>query len=290
MIMSVLEIAIILIKFVTLSLVLLSAGGVIFYNIYYFELIKARQFIKQTLFNWTIAAFIISVIYFSIDAARFAGSFDGIFDFELQKMILLSHLGVAKLISILGLVTVICSYKLKPNSRKIIATIGVSLIAFSFTYTGHTAENSYRLFLAPLLTLHLFVVLFWFGALVPLYLTIKFESHQLAGQIVNDFSKKATILVPLIFIAGVVMSVIIMDGMNFLSHTYGLILLLKITVFCILMLIAALNKWRLGPDLEMGKPDAARNLQRAILTEILLIVLIIAATAVLTAYFSPVTS
>ena len=280
----------ILVKFMTFLLVFISAGGTLFYSLYHFELDKAGPIIKKTLFNWTIAAFIISIIYLSIDAARFAGSIDGIFDFELQKMILLSHLGMAKLISILGLVTVICSYKLKLNSRTIIATIGVSLIAFSFTYTGHTAENSYRLFLAPLLTLHLFVVLFWFGALVPLYLTIKLEPHQRAGQIVNDFSKKATILVPLIFVAGMIMCIVIMEGVNFLSHTYGLILLFKITVFCILMLIAALNKWRLGPDLEMGQPYAARNLQRAILSEILLIVLIIAATAVLTAYFSPITS
>ncbi|MBL4601747.1 MAG: CopD family protein [Emcibacteraceae bacterium] len=136
-------------------------------------------------------------------------------------------------------------------------------------------------------SLHLFVILFWFGALFPLYYVIKMEANQRAGQIVNDFSKKATLLVPLIFVAGIILSIILMDGPDFLSHPYDLILLSKIAIFSILMLIAALNKFRLGPDLELGKPNAARNLQSALVIEILLIFIIVGATTVLTGLFSP---
>lgn len=271
-------------------MVLLSAGGAIFYNIYYFELIKSQQFIRKALFNASIYALILSILYQFLDAARFSGSIDGIIDFELQKMILLSHLGVAKLLLILGLLAIISSHKIGSKSSIILATIGVSLVAFSFTYTGHTSENLYRLILAPVLILHLLVVLFWFGSLFPLYFIIKMETNQTAGQIVSDYSRKATLLVPMIFIAGIILSVILMGGINFLNHTYGQILLLKIVVFSILMLIAAINKFLLGPELEMGRANAARDLQRAIIFEFILISFIVGATTALTGFFSPTMS
>tara|TARA_R110002096_G_scaffold362527_2_gene555661 strand:- start:7155 stop:8021 length:867 start_codon:yes stop_codon:yes gene_type:complete len=288
--MSVLEFVLIFFKFITLSVALLSAGGIVFYNIFYLELVKSRQFINNALFTAIIFAIILSLIYLFLDAARFSGSIDGIIDYGLQKMILQSHLSVARLLLILGLLIIVFSHKIASANRVILTTIGVSLVVISFTYTGHTSENPFRIILAPLLIMHLFVVIFWFGALIPLYFIIKIETNQRAGLIVNDFSKKATFLVPLIFIAGIILSIILMEGINFLRDPYGQILLLKITVFSILMLIAALNKLRLGPDLELGKPNAARNLQRAIIFEILFIFVIVGATTILTGFFSPETT
>ncbi len=288
--MNTLDATLIIIKFITLSMVLLSAGGAVFYNIYYFELVKSQQLIKRALFITSICALILAMLYLFLDAARFSGSIAGIVDFELQKMLLLSHLGVAKLMLILGLAAIISSYRITLKSSIILATIGVSLVAFSFTLTGHTLENPYRLILAPLLMLHLFVVLFWFGALIPLYFVVKMEVSKRSGKIINDFSKKATLLVPLIFVAGIVMSVVLMNGVNFLRDSYGQILLIKIAIFSLLMLIAALNKLRLGPDLEQGKPNAARYITTAITLEIILISIVVAGTTVLTGFYSPTIS
>lgn len=288
--MTLLEITVVTIKFVSLMLVLLSSGGLLFSSLYSDQLTATKFSIQQGLLIGSVVALFLSVVYLFLDAARFSGSLSGIFDFELQKLILLSRLGVSKILLIVGLIVMIWSFKFMDKGRTILSTIGISLIAFSFSFTGHTSEHGLRVILAPLLMLHMVVVIFWFGALVPLYYIVKNEPTQCAGSVVCDFSKKATCLVPLIFVAGIIMSVALMDGIHFFSHTYGMILLFKALTFCVLMLIAALNKWRYGPDLENGNENSARKLQRAILTEILLITLIVGATVVLTSYFSPVAS
>jgi len=62
-----------------------------------------------------------------------------------------------------------------------------------------------------------------------------------------------------------------------------LILIAKATVFALLLILAALNRWRFTPALA-----AARGaLRRSIVTEYLLIAGVLAMTAVLTSLYSP---
>lgn len=287
--MAPLEITLVTIKFASLMLLLLSSGGVLFNSLYSDQLTATKFSIQKRLLIGSVIALFLSVVYLFLDAARFSGSLSGIFDFELQKLIMLSHLGTSKVLLVVGLIVMIWSFNFMDKGRTILSIIGISLIAFSFSYTGHTSEHALRVILAPLLMLHIIVVIFWFGSLIPLYYIVKNEPPQCAGLIVCDFSKKATYLVPLIFVAGIIMSAVLMDGINFLNHTYGQILLFKAVTFSVLMLIAALNKWRYGPELENGIENSAHKLRRAILMEILLIALIVMATVILTSFFSPMT-
>lgn len=274
-------------KFLYFTLLLISAGGVLFSFVFGHLLKDSQQRLMEFLKTITMFSLVYVMIFQFVGGIKFLGSFEGFFDFEVQKMIFQSHLGVSKIMALMGLVSIAIALKLKQHGQLILGMIGITLVAVSFSYTGHTAENPFRFILSPLLILHILVVAFWFGSLIPLYIIVKYEDPVVSGNLIDNYSKKATLLVPLIFIAGLIIGVVLMKGANFFDHTYGLILLLKIVLFSVLMLIAALNKWRLGPALLRNAPAASGNLQIALTIEFLFICAVVLATAVLTGYFSP---
>jgi putative copper export protein len=178
---------------------------------------------------------------------------------------------------------------LKPSRfGTLVALMGGTLIAASFAFMGHTASDERRWVLAVLLILHLLLVVFWFGALWPLLLAAKRESLAVAGHVIEQFSRLAVWLVPIIFLAGLGLSVALVPDLASLGTPYGLLLLTKVAGFALLMGLAALNKWRLAPRIARGDGAALRGFRRAVLAEWVLIVGIVTVTATMTGLFSPV--
>ena len=177
----------------------------------------------------------------------------------------------------------------------ITAVIGATLAAVALTLTGHTSVNPMRVWLAPLLAMHLLVAAFWFGALWPLWLMLRHETAAAAQATLRRFSQIAIWLVPCIAVAGIGMGFLLIDSWSTFRRAYGLILIAKASVFALLLALAALNRWRFTPALVSGitptptpTPTTARGaLQRLIVTEYLLIAGILAMTAVLTSLYSP---
>ena len=141
--------------------------------------------------------------------------------------------------------------------------------------------------LAPLLVTHVAVVAFWFGALVPLYLISGREPARIAAEVTEAFSRIAGWLVPVIFVAGLLMAVILIRHATELRRAYGLSVLGKATGFSLLMGLAALNKWRLGPALAAGSPSAIRAFRTSLVLEYVLLATVLSITAVMTTLYSP---
>jgi copper resistance protein D len=274
-------------KFLYLSLLFLSAGCILFYSVFKEKLEYSGPSLINFMQKTCVFALVFGTVFPFVDAVKFAGSVEGIFDFEIQKMIFQSHMGVFKAMAFFGLIALTFSSFNQTKSGNVLGMIGITAIAFSFSYTGHTAENPYRFILAPLLGLHIAIIIFWYGSLLPLYLIIKGEKQYISGNVVELYSKMAFYLVPVIFVAGLVMGTVLMGGVNFFENEYGLLLLLKIGLFSVLMLLAALNKWKLGPALIANEIKASKILKRVIMIEFLIISAIVLLTAILTGYFSP---
>jgi putative copper export protein len=213
--------------------------------------------------------------HLALEPARLAGDFDGLWDPELQRLAWRSAAGASQLLQMLGLLGILVT----PATGAALIAIGAFLLA------GHTSAHPLRGVLAPLLALHLLIGAFWFGSLGALLLVCRLEPAALAADILQRFSRLAGALVPLILIAGVAMGWILSGDSAVLHRTYGVLLLVKLALFAILMLLAAGNRWRLVPAFAAGGQPTL--LRRAIAAEYGLIVLILATTAVLTAYFSP---
>ena len=239
------------------------------------------------------AGALLMLAHLSLDASRMAGGFSGVWDPDLQKLAWSSKSGISQIAQIAGLLVILAALAFSPRRGATLAGSAGALMAIgAFLLTGHTSVHPLRFVLTPLLALHLLVVAFWFGALIPLVLVTRLEPAAATARIVQRFSAIAVLLVPLIVIAGLAMAALLSGSFGVLRTPYGQLLLVKLAGFIVLLLLAAYNRWRLTPALSLGgtAPDgaaAAGALRRSIAAEYLLIVAVLGVTAVLTAFFSP---
>ncbi|MGC4092001.1 MAG: CopD family protein [Polyangiaceae bacterium] len=206
------------------------------------------------------------------------------FSLDLQRMAWWSSTGAATALRMAGLVLLLAGLRLK--SHRVLGLAGVALVVWSFTVTGHTSVAGSHWLLMPLLALHLLVACFWFGALLPLYWVVQREAPAEASRIVVELSHRATVLVPLLAVAGLAMALLLLPNADALLEPYGLLLLGKLLGFCLLLLLAGLNKWRLAPALVHGG-GAVRAFSYSVLAEYVVVVAVLCVTAVMTGLFSP---
>jgi putative copper export protein len=133
------------------------------------------------------------------------------------------------------------------SPKSILALVGAVLACFAFALTGHTSVGVHRLALAGLLMLHVYVVAFWFGALVPLYLASSRETLARAWELTERFTRVATWVVPVILLAGSTMAYPLLPNVAALREPCGQLLITKVVGFALLMGLAAANNGDSGP-------------------------------------------
>ena len=234
-----------------------------------------------------IAAGVLLVGQYALEAARMADDMSGMVDFSLQMMAMHSASSVVLAVRLLGLVVITMAIGRRGEVGLAISVIGAGIVAASFMLTGHTVANPLRWVLAPLLTVHVLIVAFWFGALVPLYLICARETAVIAGQVTEAFSEIALWLVPGILLAGFLLGLVLIRHLAELRTDYGVSLVAKFAGFVALMGLAALNKWRLGPAIAAGDERRLRSFLRSLGLEYVLISAVLSITAAMTTFYSP---
>lgn len=252
-----------------------AVGATLFLAVFGTRLARSEAPIRRLARIAAAAGIVLVLSHLALEPARLAGDFDGFGDPALRQLAWRSESGASQLLQVLGLLGILVTLN-----------AGAGLIAVgAFLLTGHTSGHPLRAALAPLLALHLLIGAFWFGSTSALLIVCGLEPKALAVDVLRRFSRLAGALVPLILLAGVAMAWILAGSLAVLHQAYGELLLVKLALFALLMLLAARNRWRLVPAYAAGGQPTP--LRRAIAAEYGLIVLILAATAVLTAYFSP---
>lgn len=265
-----------------------AAGGVVFLILFADRLAHSELFIRRVARYSAAGGMLLIMAHQAIEAARFADDYTGLLDPRLQQLALWSSGGVAHAAQGLGLLLIAVGLWRTKLTGKRMAGAGAALVVASFALTGHTSVNHLRWLLAPLLCGHLAIVAFWFGALVPLLITLQRESRRDAHEVFERFSRLGTWLVPGIAVAGLAMALVLVPDLSVLLQPYGELLALKLALFCLLMIPAALNKWRFVPALAgAASHNGAGSLRRSIVIEYALIVTVLCVTAALTTFYSP---
>jgi len=215
------------------------------------------------------------------------GDLRGMFDPSLHAILLHSSAGTTLVVRTIGLILIVIGLLGSRRRDHTVALVGTAMTVASFAVMGHTAASDWRWLLAPLLILHLCAAAFWFGGLVPLLLVTRREQQAAITTMLAAFSRYAIRIVPFILLAGLGMVALLLDSWSVLWSPYGLALTTKTALFALLMLLAAANRWRFGPQIELGSPGALRALQLTVVTEWCLISGILILTAVMTSLFSP---
>ncbi|MEO8315320.1 MAG: CopD family protein [Pseudomonadota bacterium] len=251
------------------------------------ELGASRLRILSTGLIAAVAGLIILPGQFALEAGRMAGSLSGVMDLELQRFALSTASATVLMARMIALLMLVVAMVRGGKWLQSVGISGVVLIAISFALIGHTAASTIRWLLGPLIVVHVLIVCFWFGELRPLIQVVSVEPSLIGARVVERFSRIAVVLVPMILVAGVVIAALLLPSVNSLRSAYGMGLIAKLLAFALLMGLAALNKWRLGPALAVGDNLARRRFSVAVAAEWGLIALVLVGTAALTTFTSP---
>lgn len=155
------------------------------------------------------------------------------------------------------------------------AMVGVGL---SLTASGHASTAPPQWLSRSMIFLHGIGVAFWIGALMPLAAMARRPLGSLLA-ILNRFSCVAVPVVGALVLTGLVLAIVQVGNISALIETsYGLILSVKLALVVVILVLAALNRFRLTPALAID-PHNTRALVRSILAECVVALAILAVVA-----------
>ena len=166
-----------------------------------------------------------------------------------------------------------------PRGRWVSVTLATILLA-TLAWLGHSGAAPNILFTAAD-ALHVIAAGVWLGGLVPLALLLAAlrrqndaESVSTATEVVRRFSALGVAMVATILFTGLLNTWNLVGSVQGMVDTdYGRLLLGKIVLFLAMVSVAALNRFRLSPRLQV--PGTLKRLERNSLVEAVLGLLII---------------
>jgi putative copper resistance protein D len=266
-------------------LVLQAAGYALFLALFAHTLAPhVLTAIRPAATRLALAALAVVLAQGLFEPAHLAGAWDGLTDPALRRLVWGSS-GTAVLALRLGGLTLL-ALALR-RSRTAVAPLAALLTLGSFLVSGHVLLATHRVLLLALLALHVLVVAFWIGALLPLRTVARLEPAAAVAQALRHFSAYALWLVPLLALAGLMLACALLPDLAALRRPYGMLLCLKALLFAVLIALAALNRQRLTPALARGETGALVTLRRSLSAEYVLMAAALLATAALTGFYSP---
>ena len=265
-----------------------AVGAVVFLRLWGPHLSEASASIRRVAQRSSVVALVFVGAQYAMEAGRMGGDLTAAGDLELQRLVLRSPLAVAASLRVLGLALIAWNLRRGAGPSLHAAVTGCGLTVAAFALVGHTPAYPDGLWLQVVLVLHVGAAAFWFGSLLPLLLVLKREPLATSSRIVDSFSSRAGWLVPGLFLAGAaLLAALTRLSPQVLRLPYGQIMVFKVATFTALLGIALLNRLRLAPQLRLGRGAAVESLRASIALEVLLIAAVLAATAVLTTFYSP---
>jgi putative copper resistance protein D len=262
---------------------LFGATGLVMVRVCYPALLAPLDAMLRT---WALRfaglALLAVVLRFMLRGAVLTGEISGMVDPEMLGLLWSTPVGDAVTYRLLGIGLIGVGLFL-PAIGQWMSLLGGTLALWSFTQIGHVGEVE-SLWVRPLLLAHLLGVAFWVGVLAPLRHCARQPDHfERGANLGHSFGQAASVIVPLLVLAGLGMAWLILGDLTALVTTaYGLTLVAKVALVALLLGLAAANKLRFVPAMRAGDRRAAHHLVRSVEIETLILLLIFAATATLT--------
>ncbi|MHC8354802.1 copper homeostasis membrane protein CopD [Pseudomonas sp. LB3P81] len=211
---------------------------------------------------------------------------------HIQMLVLETDAGLAWTVRIVALVVaglmVMFNHRM-PGVSLLVASMSGGIALASLAWNGHGAmdEGSRRYWHFAMDILHLLAAGAWVGALMAFALMAKINALQteerirLLARAVSRFEWVGAVIVVVITVTGVVNYLFIVGPKldDVILSTYGILLFIKVALFAGMLVLAALNRFHLGPFLERSLQEgkyvvAANALRRSMVVELSLAVLI----------------
>ncbi|KPD10499.1 copper resistance D family protein [Phaeobacter sp. 11ANDIMAR09] len=227
-------------------------------------------------------ALVAAVIGFMLRGAALTGGADGMTDPEMLDLLWQTPVGGALTFRLAGAALIMAGLFV-PRVGHWISLAGGVLAMWSFAQIGHVPGLE-QYGVRVLLLLHLLGIAFWIGILGPLRALSRGPEHlESAAHLGHQFGQAASVIVPVLILAGLLMAWLLLGDLTALATTgYGQTLLAKLVLVGVVLTLAAANKLRFVPAVQAGDAQAGRRLARSIEIETAVILVVLAATATLT--------
>jgi putative copper resistance protein D len=161
-----------------------------------------------------------------------------------------------------------------------IAAVGALLVVSSYAAMGHSMLFAPRQEIAALVVLHLAVVAFWVGSLLPLLWISQRRDSASAARLIQAWSRAASFAVMIMIASGVLLTWYLTLRLDrLLDAWHGWALAWKVLAVSAALLLALWNRLYHTPALARGDVGAGSRLARSIRIEMLIVVLAFYAAA-----------
>ena len=162
---------------------------------------------------------------------------------------------------------------------KALALVGLLGVGLALAASGHASAAAPQWVTRPAVFLHGIGIAVWAGALVPLGLLL--GRHDVAARpALERFSRLIPFVLAPLVAAGVTLAAIQVETPSALLTTaYGRVFLAKLALVLALLILAAVNRWRLTAPAQRGSRLAAVRLGRMIAVETVLLLAILSTAA-----------
>lgn len=250
------------------------------------------QHLSKTIINYMLLGAVLggisSIASFFIQVGSFANNgLQGMIDPTFLKILLHSPVGTIQItrtlcFSIIAVLLIAKNYRWSTSNPSWFSGVAIALasliIVASFSQLGHVTNLPF--FAQILISIHVFVMSLWMGALFPLWKL----SRTIEGMPLKDsmhlFGRIAAIIVGLLVVCGLTVAIMLLNIHILLTTPYGYGFILKLALVASILLLAAFNKWYFTPRLE--HPRFAKQLSYAILLEMSLGLTILLVTGYIT--------
>jgi len=153
-----------------------------------------------------------------------------------------------------------------------IAAVGAVLVLGSYAAMGHSMLFQPRQEIAALVVLHLGVVAFWVGSLLPLLSVAQRPDGAETAALLHDWSRAATVAVVGMIASGVLLTWYLTVRLDLIFEAWhGWALAAKVMAVLAALALALSNRLRHTPALAQGQPGAGARLASSIRLEIILV-------------------
>lgn len=254
-----------------------GVGGIFALNVFMRDRSVARAFVGLMIVLGLVSV-VTSVVFQGLDAL--AAPFARFADPQVWKAGLGTSFGSTVLV-MAGALVLSGLALLSPNARlsRLVSVMALLSGSLSFALSGHASTAEPQWLMRPSVFLHAASIAIWTGALVPLGLAFR-NNATTAGPALIRFSRFIPLAVLAMIAAGTILAVVQVRHPSALLQTaYANLLVFKLVLVAILLLLAAINRWRLTQRAATGHQDDARHLVRTIAAETLLVLLVLGIAA-----------
>lgn len=246
------------------------------------EVIGLEKRIRLSAIAFAVLGVLMAVLNFALGGAVLLDDVSGLYDVSILGLLWETAPGDALYLRLIGAAVLVLGVVIGGRASWI-GLVGAAIVLFSFTRVGHVAALS-TFWVQALLFIHLVVAAFWIGILTPLRKLARDPATlSNAARLGHRFGQIASLAVPTLIIAGLIMTWFLVGSMEALLFTpYGQFLVIKVAVVGALLVLALLNKTRFVPSLQQGNISSGQALARSIQFEWVCIWLILLATGIFT--------